>query len=113
MPCWDMARKGEIAALEARRFAAARLFARGAAQAVVVARFGVSRQTAHHWDQTWKPDGRERLTAGGSAASTGPSATGPDRHGVAGRTACARVQDGPVDPAAHRRAHRAAHGGLG
>jgi transposase len=65
MPCWDMARKGEIAALEARRFAAARLFARGAAQAVVVARFGVSRQTAHHWYQTWKQDGREGLTAAG------------------------------------------------
>jgi hypothetical protein len=47
----------------------------------------------------------------GSAASTGPSATGPGRHGVAGRTASARVQDGPVDPAAHRRAHRAAHRG--
>jgi transposase len=60
-----MARKGEIAALEARRFAAARLFARGAAQAVVVARFGVSRQTAHHWYQTWKQDGREGLTAAG------------------------------------------------
>ena len=65
MPCWGMARKREIAALEARRFAAARLFARGAAQAVVVARFGVSRQTAHHWYQTWKQDGREGLTAAG------------------------------------------------
>src|SRR5262245_23051646 len=60
-----MARKREIAALEARRFAAARLFARGASQAVVVARFGVSRQTAHYWYQTWKQDGREGLTAAG------------------------------------------------
>ena len=60
-----MARKREIAALEARRFAAARLFARGASQAVVVARYGVSRQTAHHWYQTWKQDGREGLTAAG------------------------------------------------
>jgi len=65
MPCWDMARKRELAALEARRFAAARLFARGAAQAVVVARFGVRRQTAHQWYQTWKQAGREGLTAAG------------------------------------------------
>src|SRR4029450_545389 len=55
-----------------------------------------------------RPDGGP---SAGSAASTGPSATGPGRHGVAGWTAGARVQDGPVDPAAHRRAHRAAHRG--
>jgi transposase len=44
-----MARKQEIAALEARRFAAARLFARGASQATIVKRFGVSRQTRATW----------------------------------------------------------------
>jgi transposase len=60
-----MARKREIAGLEARRFAAARLFARGAAQATVVATFGVSRQTAHRWYQTWKQDGRAGLKAAG------------------------------------------------
>ena len=51
-----MARKQDIAALEARRFEAARLFARGASQATIVERFGVSRQTAHRWYHTWAED---------------------------------------------------------
>jgi transposase len=60
-----MARRREIPALEARRFKAARLFARGASQATVVTTFGVSRQTAHHWYQTWKQEGRAGLKAAG------------------------------------------------
>ena len=68
MPCWDMARgTGDFAALEARRFEAARLFARGASQATVVARFGVSRQTAHRWFHIWAVEGRVGLKARGRA----------------------------------------------
>ncbi len=54
-----------MAALEARRFAAARLFARGMAQAVVMRRLGVSRQTAHRWYHLWRRRGREGLKAVG------------------------------------------------
>jgi transposase len=60
-----MARKQEIAALEARRFEAARWLARGASQATIVARFGVSRQTAHRWYHAWAEDGRAGLEAAG------------------------------------------------
>ena len=38
-----------MAALEARRFEAARLFTQGASQAAVMRRLRVSRQTAHRW----------------------------------------------------------------
>src|SRR5262245_23051647 len=58
--------------------------------------------------ETGRPGRSDGGRPAGPAASAGPSATGASRHRVAGRTACARVQDGPVDPAAHRRAHRAA-----
>src|SRR6266851_3334051 len=54
-----------MAALEARRFAAARLFARGMAQAVVMRRLAVSRQTAHRWYHLWRRRGREGLKAVG------------------------------------------------
>ena len=38
-----------MAALDARRFEAARLFARRTGQATVMRALGVSRQTAHEW----------------------------------------------------------------
>src|SRR5437879_4178312 len=54
-----------MAALEARRFAAARLFTRGMSQAVVMRRLEVSRQTAHRWYHLWRRRGREGLKAVG------------------------------------------------
>jgi len=55
----------DVAALEARRFEAARLFARGQSQAVVVRTLGVSRQTAHRWYHAWRQGGRQGLKAAG------------------------------------------------
>src|SRR5439155_1407795 len=42
------------AALEARRFEAARLFTQGTSQAAVMRRLRVSRQTAHRWYHLWR-----------------------------------------------------------
>ena len=53
------------AALEARRFEAARLFARGTGQAAVMRALGVSRQTAHEWYHRWRRGGRQSLKAVG------------------------------------------------
>jgi len=55
----------DVAALEARRFEAARLFARGAGQAAVMHALGVSRQTAHEWYHRWRRKGRQGLKAVG------------------------------------------------
>ena len=55
----------DVAALEARRFEAARLFARGAGQAAVMHALGVSRQTAHEWYHRWRRGGRQGLKAVG------------------------------------------------
>src|SRR5574337_382607 len=57
--------KRDVAVLEARRFEAARMFARGQAQAAVVHALGVSRQTAHRWYHTWRRQGRAGLKAVG------------------------------------------------
>ena len=54
-----------MAALEARRFEAARLFARGTGQAGVMRALGVSRQTAHQWYHRWRRGGRQGLKAVG------------------------------------------------
>jgi transposase len=54
-----------VAALEARRFEAARLFARGTGQAAVMRALGVSRQTAHQWYHRWRRGGRQGLKAVG------------------------------------------------
>jgi len=54
-----------MAALEARRFEAARLFTQGASQAAVMRRLRVSRQTAHRWYHLWRRRGREGLKAAG------------------------------------------------
>jgi transposase len=53
---------------QTRRLKAARLFARGRSQAVVVGQLGVSRQTASRWHQIWR--------SGGVSALRGPGRTG-------------------------------------
>jgi transposase len=53
------------AALEARRFEAARLFRQGQSQAAVMRRLRVSRQTAHRWYHLWRRRGRQGLKAAG------------------------------------------------
>src|SRR5712691_2185828 len=58
-------RQRDVAALEARRFEAARLFARGQSQATVVRALSVSRQTAHRWYHAWRRQGRRGLQAAG------------------------------------------------
>src|SRR5438128_2015457 len=58
-------RRRDVAALEARRFEAARLFAGGHSQAAVVQALGVSRQTAHRWYHLWRQRGRRGLKAAG------------------------------------------------
>src|SRR5712692_9822710 len=55
----------DVAALEARRFEAARLFGRGHSQAAVMRRLEVSRQTAHRWYHAWRRQGRKGLKAVG------------------------------------------------
>src|SRR6188474_2553940 len=85
----------DFAALEARRFRAARLFAKGESQAAVARMLGVTRVTAHHWYHAWKEKGRGALKAAGPAR----------------RPARGRVQYGSLDAAAGRGGHRAAHAG--
>jgi transposase len=53
--------------LEARRFEAARLFARGASQVTVARTLGATRAAAHRWYHAWKAAGRPALKAAGRA----------------------------------------------
>src|SRR5713101_1877046 len=71
----------DVAALEARRFKAARLFARGTGQAAVMRALGVSRQTAHQWYHRWRRGGRQGLKAAGRVETA--LLQGPRRHGFA------------------------------
>jgi len=57
----------DFAALEARRFQAARLFGRGASQGRVARELGVTRTTAHRWYHAWQTEGRRGLKAVGRA----------------------------------------------
>jgi transposase len=57
----------DFAALEARRFQAARMFGRGASQARVARELAVSRMTAHRWYHAWRRKGRRALKAAGRA----------------------------------------------
>src|SRR5437879_11612303 len=57
----------ECAALEARRFQAARLVGRGVAQVTVARELGVSRTTTHRWYYAWQAEGRRGLKAVGRA----------------------------------------------
>src|SRR6266478_1606760 len=57
----------DFAALEARRFQAARLFGRGVSQVTVARELGVSRTTTHRWYHAWRRKGRGALKAAGRA----------------------------------------------
>ncbi len=56
-------KKIDQAALEARRMRAATLFAKGATQADVARRLGVSSVTALRWQRAWKAKGRAGLVS--------------------------------------------------
>jgi transposase len=60
----------DVAALEARRFQAAGLFARGASQSAVARALGVTPVTAHHWYHAWHANGRAGLKAAGRLGRT-------------------------------------------
>jgi len=66
MPTTRGARR-DFAALEARRFQAARLFGRGASQATVARTLKVSRMTTYRWYHAWRAHGRKALQAAGRA----------------------------------------------
>ena len=57
----------DFAELEARRFQAARLFARGESQAAVAHTLAVTPMTACRWYHAWKAEGRRGLKAAGRA----------------------------------------------
>ena len=57
----------DFAALEARRFQAAGLFARGTSQGAVARALGVTSVTVHHWYHAWHANGRAGLKAAGRA----------------------------------------------
>src|SRR4029450_2194752 len=67
MPPTSRGSRRDFAALEARRFQAAELFARGESQAVVARIMGVTTAAANHWHQTWQAKGRSGLKAAGRA----------------------------------------------
>ncbi|HEY7139658.1 MAG TPA: helix-turn-helix domain-containing protein, partial [Methylomirabilota bacterium] len=60
-----MPRRSEVAALEARRFEAARRFARGESQAAVARALGVTTVAAHRWFHAWQAGGKPGLKAAG------------------------------------------------
>lgn len=57
----------DFAVLEARRYEAARLFARGESQAAVARTLGATRAAAHRWFHVWQGEGRTALKAAGRA----------------------------------------------
>jgi len=57
----------DFAALEARRFQAARLFAQGWRQAVVARELGVTPPSVWRWHKAWQKGGRRALKAAGRA----------------------------------------------
>jgi transposase len=67
MPPASRGSRRDFAALEARRFEAARLFARGESQVTVARTLGATRAAAHRWYHAWKDDGRTALKAAGRA----------------------------------------------
>src|SRR5712691_5535180 len=67
MPPTSRGSRRDFAALEARRYEAARLFARGASQATVAQTLGVTRAAAYRWYHTWKDEGRAALKGAGRA----------------------------------------------
>src|SRR2546427_12668957 len=81
----------DFAALEARRFQAARLFAKGESQGAVARALGVTPVTAHHWYHAWHANGRAGLKAAGRAGrktKLEPKKMATSDHGLgAGRSA--------------------------
>src|SRR5919201_556611 len=67
MPTPSRGSRKDFAALEARRFEAARMFARGESQAAVAQALGVSSAAANHWHQAWAAKGPPGLKAAGRA----------------------------------------------
>src|SRR3989454_10383802 len=67
MPSTSRGCRRDFAALEVRRYAAARLFARGQSQAVVARMLGATRAAAHRWFHAWQAKGRTALKGAGRA----------------------------------------------
>src|SRR6266446_1301104 len=67
MPPASRGSRRDFAALEARRYEAARLFTRGASQVTVARTLGVTRAAAHLWYHAWQDEGRTALKAAGRA----------------------------------------------
>jgi transposase len=67
MPPTNRGSRRDFAALEARRFEAARRFARGESQVAVARTLGATRAAAHRWYHAWKSEGRTALKAAGRA----------------------------------------------
>src|SRR5437879_1329542 len=67
MPPASRGSRRDFAALEARRYEAARLFARGESQATVARTLGATRAAAHRWYHAWQDEGRSALKAAGRA----------------------------------------------
>ena len=67
MPTSSRGSRRDFAELEARRFRAAELFARGESQAAVARTLGVTTASVNHWHQAWRTQGRRGLKAAGRA----------------------------------------------
>ena len=67
MPSISRGSYRDFGALEARRYSAARLFARGESQVTVARLLGVTRAAAHQWFHAWQTGGRRGLKAAGRA----------------------------------------------
>src|SRR3989475_11164653 len=67
MPPASRGSRRDFAALEARRYEAARLFARGDTHASVARTLGATRAAAHRWYHAWPDEGRTALKAAGRA----------------------------------------------
>src|SRR5438128_6890761 len=67
MPSTSRGSRRDFAALEARRYKAARLFARGQSQAAVARTLGATRAAAHRWFHAWQDEGRIALKGPGRA----------------------------------------------
>src|SRR2546425_10099798 len=72
MPTSSRGSRRDFAALEARRFRAAEMFARGESQAAVARGLGVTTAAANHWHQAWLAKGRRGLKAAGRAGRKPP-----------------------------------------
>src|SRR3989442_13894228 len=65
MPPASRGSRRDFAALEARRYDAARWFMRGTSQGTVARTLGVTRAAAHRWYHAWQDEGRTALKAAG------------------------------------------------